>query len=80
MSMLVNMFEAAGWANSVDHKDHNRSASKRKALGVTINSMGKIKGFMLDDERLKRGGAMNYFDELLARIRDILSSFHLRVS
>lgn len=23
-----------------------------------------IKGFALDDERLKRGGAMNYFDEL----------------
>lgn len=33
-----------------------------------------IKGFTLDDERLKRGGAMNYFDELLARIRDIRSS------
>lgn len=33
-----------------------------------------IKGFTLDDERLKRAGAMNYFDELLARIRDIRSS------
>lgn len=33
-----------------------------------------IKGFTLDDERLKRGGSMNYFDELLARIRDIRSS------
>ncbi|MBL7797730.1 MAG: virulence RhuM family protein [Saprospiraceae bacterium] len=33
-----------------------------------------IKGFALDDERLKRAGAMNYFDELLARIRDIRSS------
>lgn len=33
-----------------------------------------IKGFMLDDERLKRAGAMNYFDELLGRIRDIRSS------
>lgn len=29
-----------------------------------------VKGFTLDDERLKRGGAGNYFDELLARIRD----------
>jgi len=33
-----------------------------------------IKGFTLDDERLKRAGAMNYFDELLTRIRDIRSS------
>ena len=33
-----------------------------------------IKGFTLDDERLKRGGGGNYFSELLARIRDIRSS------
>lgn len=33
-----------------------------------------IKGFVLDDERLKQAGAGNYFDELLARIRDIRSS------
>lgn len=33
-----------------------------------------IKGFTLDDERLKRGGGGNYFNELLARIRDIRSS------
>ncbi len=33
-----------------------------------------IKGFVLDDERLKSGGKMNYFDELLERIRDIRSS------
>ncbi len=33
-----------------------------------------IKGFALDDERLKRLGGGNYFDELLARIRDIRSS------
>jgi len=33
-----------------------------------------IKGFTLDDLRLKRGGGGNYFDELLARIRDIRSS------
>jgi hypothetical protein len=32
-----------------------------------------VKGFTLDDERLKRAGAGNYFDELLARIRDIRS-------
>ena len=33
-----------------------------------------VKGFTLDDERLKRGGGGNYFEELLARIRDIRSS------
>jgi len=36
-----------------------------------------VKGFTLDDERLKRAGAGNYFDELLARIRDIRSSERL---
>lgn len=33
-----------------------------------------LKGFALDDERLKQGGGGDYFDELLARIRDIRSS------
>lgn len=33
-----------------------------------------IKGFALDDERFKQAGGGNYFDELLARIRDIRSS------
>ena len=33
-----------------------------------------VKGFSLDDERLKRSGGGNYFNELLARIRDIRSS------
>lgn len=33
-----------------------------------------IKGFVLDDERLKQAEQGSYFDELLARIRDIRSS------
>lgn len=33
-----------------------------------------VKGFTLDDERLKQAGKMNYFDELLERVRDIRSS------
>ncbi len=33
-----------------------------------------VKGFVLDDERLKESGDGGYFDELLARIRDIRSS------
>ncbi|MDE2370173.1 MAG: virulence RhuM family protein [Burkholderiales bacterium] len=33
-----------------------------------------VKGFVLDDARFKAGGGSVYFDELLARIRDIRSS------
>lgn len=33
-----------------------------------------VKGFTMDDQRLKQAGGGNYFDELLARIRDIRSS------
>jgi hypothetical protein len=33
-----------------------------------------VKGFAMDDRRLKTGGDDDYFDELLARIRDIRSS------
>jgi hypothetical protein len=33
-----------------------------------------VKGFTLDDERLKAAGSTNYFKELLERIRDIRSS------
>ena len=33
-----------------------------------------VKGFTLNDDLLKNGGKGNYFDELLARIRDIRSS------
>ena len=33
-----------------------------------------VKGFVMDDERLKNPGAWDYFDELLARIREIRAS------
>jgi hypothetical protein len=33
-----------------------------------------VKGFTMDDERLKQAGGGNYFDELIDRIRDIRSS------
>lgn len=33
-----------------------------------------LKGFVMDDERLKHGDQWDYFDELLQRIRDIRSS------
>lgn len=33
-----------------------------------------IKGFVLNDEKMKNNGTNPYFEELLARIRDIRSS------
>ena len=33
-----------------------------------------VKGFVMDDERLKNPGSWDYFDELLARIREIRAS------
>jgi len=33
-----------------------------------------VKGFVMDDERLKEPGGWDYFDELLARIREIRAS------
>lgn len=33
-----------------------------------------VKGFVMDDERMKNPGGWDYFDELLARIRDIRAS------
>nr|VFJ56502.1 MAG: Virulence protein RhuM family protein [Candidatus Kentron sp. DK]VFJ66640.1 MAG: Virulence protein RhuM family protein [Candidatus Kentron sp. DK] len=33
-----------------------------------------VKGFTMDDQRLKEAGSSRYFEELLARIRDIRSS------
>ncbi len=62
-------------------RDHlgrlSREVSPRHAvphLGDAAARKYIIKGFTLDDERLKRAGGGNYFDELLARIRDVQSS------
>ncbi|MCQ2208587.1 MAG: virulence RhuM family protein [Paludibacteraceae bacterium] len=40
---------------------------------ISVGYKYLIKGFVLNDDLLKNGGG-NYFDELLARIRDIRSS------
>ena len=48
------------------------------SVGYRVKSLRgtqfRKKGFALDDDRLKRLGGGNYFDELLERIRDIRSS------
>ena len=53
-------------------KSHRGTQFRIWAMGILKEYMKK--GYALDDERLKRLGGGNYFDELLARIRDIRSS------
>lgn len=53
-------------------KSHRGTQFRIWAMGILKEYMRK--GFVLDDDRLKRLGGGNYFDELLARIRDIRSS------
>ncbi len=50
-----------------------RGAQFRQWATETLKSY-LVKGFVLDDERFKKGQDVDYFDELLARIRDIRSS------
>lgn len=53
-------------------KSHRGTQFRIWATGILKEYMKK--GFALDDDRLKNLGGGNYFDELLARIRDIRSS------
>ena len=53
-------------------KSHRGTQFRIWAMGILKEYMKK--GFALDDDRLKRLGGGNYFDVLLARIRDIRSS------
>ena len=50
-------------------KSHRGTQFRIWVMGILKEYMKK--GFALDDDRLKRLGGGNYFDELLARIRDI---------
>ena len=52
-------------------KSHRGTQFRIWAMGIIKEYMKK--GFALDDDRLKRLCGGNYFDELLARIRDIRS-------
>ncbi len=53
----------------------NRGAQFRNWASAQLKEL-LVKGFVIDDERLKSGSPLgaDYFDELLARIRDIRSS------
>ena len=53
-------------------RSHRGTQFRRWATEQLENYL--LKGFLLDDERFKSGGDEAYFQELLARIRDIRSS------
>jgi len=59
---------------SVGYRVHSHRGTQFRIWATQRLREYIIKGFSLDDERLKRAGGGNYFDELLARIRDIRSS------
>ncbi len=59
---------------SVGYRIKSRVATRFRQWATQRLREYIVKGFTLDDERLKQAGGGNYFDELLARIRDIRSS------
>jgi hypothetical protein len=59
---------------SVGYRVHSHRGTQFRIWATQRLHEYIIKGFTLDDERLKQSGGGNYFDELLSRIRDIRSS------
>ncbi len=59
---------------SVGYRVKSLRGTQFRIWATNILKEYMVKGFALDDERLKNLGGGNYFDELLARIRDIRSS------
>lgn len=59
---------------SVGYRVKSLRGTQFRMWALSILKEYMRKGFVLDDDRLKRLGGGNYFDELLARIRDIRSS------
>ena len=59
---------------SVGYRVKSLRGTQFRIWATNILKEYMIKGFALDDERLKNLGGGNYFDELLERIRDIRSS------
>ncbi len=59
---------------SVGYRVNSQTATKFRIWATTIIKDYAIKGFAMDDDRLKQAGGGGYFEELLARIRDIRSS------
>lgn len=59
---------------AVGYRVRSPQAVQFRQWATTVLREYLVKGFALDDERLKRPGGHDYFDELLARIRDIRAS------
>ena len=59
---------------SVGYRVHSYRGVQFRQWATGVLKEYIVKGFALNDELLKNAGRGNYFDELLARIRDIRSS------
>lgn len=59
---------------SVGYRVKSLRGTQFRIWAISILKEYMKKGFAIDDDRLKRLGGGNYFDELLSRIRDIRSS------
>lgn len=58
---------------SVGYRVHSYRGVQFRIWATKVLKDYIVKGFALNDDLLKRAGGGNYFDELLARIRDIRS-------
>ena len=59
---------------SVGYRVHSYRGVQFRIWATKVLKEYIVKGFAMNDDQLKRAGGGNYFDELLARIRDIRSS------
>lgn len=59
---------------AVGYRVHSERGTQFRQWATARLEEYLVKGFTIDDERLKQSGGGSYFDELLARIRDIRSS------
>ena len=59
---------------TVGYRINSKKATEFRIWATRILKEYMIKGFSLNDERLKNNGVNPYFEELLARIRDIRAS------
>ena len=59
---------------AVGYRVNSKRATQFRIWATDILKQYIIKGFAMDDERLKNADAWDYFDEWLARIRDIRAS------
>ena len=59
---------------SVGYRVHSYRGVQFRRWATKVLKEYIVKGFAMNDDLLKRAGGGNYFDELLARIRDIRSS------